>query len=75
MNKIKVLVLYDTEIRAWLVDESLEKVEKFIENGYPQLMESWKAGTLKAEVIEVPDEDTFKVDGYYVVEGKVTKKQ
>ncbi|MBT9175457.1 MAG: hypothetical protein DDT22_01136 [candidate division WS2 bacterium] len=71
---MNILILYDTEIRAWLVNEPLESVEEFIKNGYPELMESWEAGTLKAEVIDVPDEDMFKVDSYRVIEGKVTKK-
>ncbi|MBT9169564.1 MAG: hypothetical protein DDT19_02925 [Syntrophomonadaceae bacterium] len=71
---MNILVLYDTEIKTWLVGESLESVEEFIKNGYPELMESWKAGTLRAEVIDVPDEDIFKADCYHIVEGKITKK-
>ncbi|MBT9171149.1 MAG: hypothetical protein DDT18_01517 [Actinobacteria bacterium] len=71
---MNILVFYDTEIKAWLVNEPLESTGEFIKNGYPELMESWKAGTLKAEVINVPDEDIFKADCYHIVEGKVTKK-
>ena len=68
---MNILIIYDTKIQAWLIGESLESAEGHIRNGYPELLESWQAGTLKAEVIEVPDEDAFRVDLYEIVDNQV----
>lgn len=71
-----VLVLYDdTEIKAWLVGETIESAEAHIRNGYPDLIETWQAGTLKAEVIEVPDEDAFSSYMYEVKDGVILRKK
>lgn len=61
-----VLVFYDTTIQAWLVGEALDNTEAIITNGYPHLMDAWKAGTLKVEVINVSDNETFRSDLYGV---------
>lgn len=56
---MKILVIYDNEIRAWLVGEPLESAEGHIKNGYPELLDAWQAKTLNAEVIDVPEQDAF----------------
>lgn len=58
---MEILVLHgNKEIKAWLVNEPLESVHLHIENGYPQLQAGYAAGTIKAQVIDVPDEDAFR---------------
>lgn len=71
---MNVLILYDTSIKAWLVNEPLENAEAHIQNGYPDLLEGYQAGTVKAEVIDISDEDSFKADLYEIVDGQVTRK-
>lgn len=70
---MKILVLYDEEIKGWLVGEALETVPAHIENGYPELKAGYEAGTVKAVVIDVPDEEKYKPELYKVVNGEVTK--
>ncbi|MEM7828369.1 MAG: hypothetical protein QW561_03425 [Candidatus Aenigmatarchaeota archaeon] len=72
---MNVLVFYDSEIKAWLVNERIESTEEHIKNGYPELKENWQAGTLKIEVIDVPYEDVFKADLHEVRAGWVVKKR
>jgi hypothetical protein len=71
---MKVLVLYDTEIKAWLVNEPLENVEEHIRNGYPELLGDYQAGIIKAEVIEVPYNELYRDDLYEVSNGMITRK-
>lgn len=70
---MKVLVFYDTEIKTWLTNEKIESTEEFIKNGYPHLMDAWLEGTLKAEVIDVPEEYAFSSDKHKVVGGTVVR--
>ncbi len=72
---MKVLVLFNTEIKAWLVNEPLELVEEFIRNGYPDLQAGYADGTIKAQVIDIPDEDAFRADLYEVVGDLIVRKE
>ncbi len=71
---MNVLVLYDTSIKAWLVNESSENVEAHITNGYPELLADYQAKIIKAEVISVYNEDAFKSDLYEIIDGQITRK-
>lgn len=64
---VPVLVLFtDTTIQAWLVNENLEIVPLMIQNGYPELQEGWDNGTVHAVVIQVPNQNLFSSDFFYV---------
>lgn len=72
---MNILILYDnTGIKAWLVGESLESAEIHIKNGYPELLEGYQAGTVKAEVIDIPEEDAFRSELYEINQGKIVRK-
>lgn len=72
---MNILVLTDSGgIKAWLVGEPLESAEAHIKNGYPDLLEGYQVGTVKAEVIDVPEEDAFKSDLYEVNQGQIVRK-
>lgn len=67
---MKVLVLYTSEgIKAWLVNETFENVPEHIKNGYPELLPAFESKELKAEIIEVPEEDVFRADIYTIKTG------
>lgn len=70
---MNILVLYDTEIKAWLVGEPLEAAPLHIQNGYPELLDAWQAETVMAEVIDVPDEKAFSPELYAVVGGSIQR--
>ncbi len=72
---MEILVLYDTDIKAWLVGESIESVELHIQNGYPELLEGYKSGIVKAKLIKVPDEDAFRPDLYFANGEEITRKE
>ncbi|MFA4871351.1 MAG: hypothetical protein WC623_24345 [Pedobacter sp.] len=71
---MKTLILFDTQIHAWLTGESFESAEAHIRNGYPHLLEGWQAGTLKADVIDITEEDAFKSELYKVKDGIICLK-
>lgn len=72
---MNILILHTAaEIKAWLTNEPLESAEAHVQNGYPDLAEAWQAETLKAAVIEVPDEDAFKADLYEIFENQIRRK-
>lgn len=71
---VKVLVIYDNyAILAWLVGEPVESVLKHIENGYPELLEGYLAGTIKAVNIGVDLEDVFNDGAFGVADGEIRK--
>ena len=71
---MNVLVIYDdTQIHAWLIGEPIESAEAHIQNGYQDLLDSLRNGTVKAEVIDVEEDEVFDISKYKVIDGRLTK--
>jgi len=72
---MEILVIYDDQIQAWLVNEPIDDAEQFIANGYPHLLDEWTNNMLTAAVIDVPEADTFRADLYEIVNNQCVRKE